>query len=499
MFDQQPLEPTKRFPTLTARGVVLCLALIIFSVQFLYPWNDLSWQRFYRSFGTGILLLSVLWVVLSNHWLMDQFNSDSDEPEQLRDVRWTRNFVLAFIVGGAVVLLAYSLQFLLPQKGDGREVLSVFGAGALLALASLMTGALVGFVFGIPRSLRERPSPPRQPNPAPASPTQSTTASAPASAPTGTATDNTAAGNQFQSNTNLEEISDWLTKIIVGLGLTKLTKIPDYVGRLTWFVTHSIVAGHPEYTESVAFSIMAAFGCCGFFMGYLMTRLFLQRAFSLAAVATPADQMRSEVKGAALDPVSLDAVPDAATVDAGIKRALSVQSVSSNVSAASLRIQISALAKQYEALRLALASGDERTKSMEQVASQMKSLALAAQPLLDDLKKSNSSGERLAAVTFLEIKPQEGSLDWLVDRIVTERPFIGYHAALALLAATRAFAPASNDATDPAHPPITPDQKGPHTHLCEALKKAMKSVEDRGLTDSDRYKVLLSAKAESKC
>jgi hypothetical protein len=136
---------------------------------------------------------------------------------------------------------------------------------------------------------------------------------------------------------------------------------------------------------------------------------------------------------------------------------------------------------------------------MEQVASQMKSLALAAQPLLDDLKNSSSAGERLAAVTFLEITPQEDSLDWLVERIVTERPFIGYHAALGLLAAARAFTPASSEATDPAHPPAAPDQKGVYAHLCVALQKAMKSLEDRSLTDSDRYKVLLSAKAESKC
>lgn len=122
MFNQLPLEPSKRFAWLNGRGVVLCLALIIFSIQFLFPWNDLSWQRFYRCFGTGILILSVFWVVLSNHKLLDQFNSDSNESEQLRNVRWTRNFVLAFIAGGALVLLAYSLQFLLPKCNDGREV-----------------------------------------------------------------------------------------------------------------------------------------------------------------------------------------------------------------------------------------------------------------------------------------------------------------------------------------------------------------------------------------
>ena len=81
-------------------------------------------------------------------------------------MRWARNFVLAFIVQGALALLAYSLQFLLPKSSDGREVLAVFGAGAMLALASLMAGALVGFVFGIPSSLHERQVAPAQPKPA---------------------------------------------------------------------------------------------------------------------------------------------------------------------------------------------------------------------------------------------------------------------------------------------------------------------------------------------
>src|SRR5215207_9214061 len=46
-------------------------------------------------------------------------------------------------------------------------------------------------------------------------------------------------------------------------------------------------------------------------------------------------------------------------------------------------------------------------------------------------------GERLAAVTVLQVIPDPEYLPWLVDRIAAEKPFIGYHAAVALLAAAR--------------------------------------------------------------
>ena len=72
--DYLPSGENKRFSRFNAPGAVLCLALIIFSIQFLFPWNDHSWQRFYRSFGTGILILSVLWVVLSNPNFLDRFH-----------------------------------------------------------------------------------------------------------------------------------------------------------------------------------------------------------------------------------------------------------------------------------------------------------------------------------------------------------------------------------------------------------------------------------------
>ncbi|GGU72928.1 hypothetical protein GCM10010260_00730 [Streptomyces filipinensis] len=74
-------------------------------------------------------------------------------------------------------------------------------------MASGLTGALLGFLFGIPRSLRGRPQ----------------------------VSDNEAnspdAGG-YRSSTNPEEVSDWLTKIIVGVGLIQLGSATGALGRL---------------------------------------------------------------------------------------------------------------------------------------------------------------------------------------------------------------------------------------------------------------------------
>lgn len=103
------------------------------------------------------------------------------------------------------------------------------------------------------------------------------------------------------------------------------------------------------------------------------------------------------------------------------------------------RRQITELARQYEKIRRDLPSGDTRTRRMEVVASTMRTLTLSAYPLMEEFVESDSPGLRLAAVSMLEAVPGTDHLTWLGERIPAERPFIGYHAALALLAAARAL------------------------------------------------------------
>jgi hypothetical protein len=475
------------------RSLLPCLVILIFSIQFLFPWDVESWHRFWRSVGIATLIVGVPWILFQNERFLTQLWAGPDETAQLRDVRWTRNFVLAFILAGGAILLLYSLQFALPNGNRLRESLSLFGAGGLLALASLMGGALVGFIFGIPRFLRE---PQGDRAPTKSGQVEGSRSTDPATASKAEIASRTSSRSaRFQANTNLEEISDWLTKIIVGLGLTKLAKIPEYVARMTAFATDRLGASSgAELTENVAFSLMAAFSVGGFFMGYLMTRLYLPRALNSAE--GPEQKLTEEVDFAGADPISSGPVPDAAVWGLGIRRALTVQRASEGVNQSAIRDQVRRLAKNYELLRGSLSPGDERTNQMEQVAAQMKSLALAVQPFLSELKKSTSPGERLAAVTALEVRPQEDSLRWLVERIDVEKPFIGYHAALALLSAIRAStipAPGGQVAS------VAVEGSMPAQGVCDAIKEAIGILDGKGLQRTDRYRVLEAAKKEGLC
>jgi hypothetical protein len=124
--------------------------------------------------------------------------------------------------------------------------------------ACLVSGALLGFLFGIPKTLQGK-----------------SVISANGSGNAGARQGKDDAPGQ-QVNTNLEEISDWLTKILVGLGLTELRKVPDLVGTFA----KQLSAGLGGATETTfASAVIVYFSIVGFAGGYLLTRLFLQKAF----------------------------------------------------------------------------------------------------------------------------------------------------------------------------------------------------------------------------
>ena len=114
---------------------------------------------------------------------------------------WLRSltFCIAF---GVVVVLAFGTWF--PTASIAVAV--------LLAGGSLLIGALLGFLFGVPRS-----APPSEGKTA-----KSKDRTEDRTEPAGDAPD----PNRYRPNTNLEEVSDWLTKILVGVGLTQLGTAP---------------------------------------------------------------------------------------------------------------------------------------------------------------------------------------------------------------------------------------------------------------------------------
>jgi hypothetical protein len=102
-----------------------------------------------------------------------------------------------------------------------------------------------------------------------------------------------------------------------------------------------------------------------------------------------------------------------------------------------VRQRINELARAYQDVRKNMFAGDARTRKMEVIAAKMRASACDAYFLLDYLAKNPEPGCRLAAVSLLEARPNAEYLLWLSGRLAPEKPFVGYHAAIALFVAAR--------------------------------------------------------------
>ncbi len=159
--------------------------------------------------------------------------------------RASRVILLGLIFGlaalGVFATQAPSLVAFAATVGVG---LAIIGAGTAV-------GAIIGFLFGIPRRLQEP-----------------TTSSA-----TRVADGESAQGVPYAGNTSLEQISDWLTKIIVGVGLTQLINLPTALASLG-SVLGPALGGFPGSPIFGTFEFLY-FAIGGFFGAYLWTRLRL--------------------------------------------------------------------------------------------------------------------------------------------------------------------------------------------------------------------------------
>jgi TIR domain/HEAT repeats len=97
-----------------------------------------------------------------------------------------------------------------------------------------------------------------------------------------------------------------------------------------------------------------------------------------------------------------------------------------------VRGQVRSYARLYERTRQRMRAADERTHRMERIFQNMRALATASYPLLNELAGSPSPGERLAAVAILQLFAAQEYLPFLVKLVGSEKPFVGYHATKAL-------------------------------------------------------------------
>lgn len=165
-------------------------------------------------------------------------------------IGWT---VVAFGVAG---LTAMALWADGAKVATGVQFTAFFGADLLVAAAAASVGALLGFVFGIPRTLD------------PASRAAVATATSQGGAG--------AASNAIMAaNTNLERISDWLTTLLIGATLVQIKDIAAWIGNLG----RGLLQGGATANDAIIPVIVIYFFTLAFLGVYLITRLYLTSAF----------------------------------------------------------------------------------------------------------------------------------------------------------------------------------------------------------------------------
>lgn len=228
------------------RSFTIALALAIAMALFVFfIW---LWRNHPTIVVAVVPCLAALGLAGSLFWMR---KNAPQSPVAGQDIGATSGVLLLGLAGGFYVL--YAAVAYVDTTNRVAAILAV----EMWCWAACAFGFAVGFLFGIPRVL-QRDTP---------------------------AANGAAGGYDQRVNTNLEQISDWLTKIIVGLGLVQLQQIPGFLKRVSYWAAGSLPlqsnAQLPQ-VASFATAFLVYFVIVGFLAGYLLTRLYLAGAFRRA-------------------------------------------------------------------------------------------------------------------------------------------------------------------------------------------------------------------------
>jgi CheY-like chemotaxis protein len=213
--------------------------------------------------------------------MLETQGKSTREPEMVTSKAETvlRQYYRVFLVAIAIGLVAIVIFPL--QAGSLAQYFSVFATGLLFAAASLALGSLAGFLFGIPYANQTQNN--RQ------------TEEAENILPEG---QRQLAGERafrpYRPNTNLEQISDWLTKILVGVGLVQLSQVPDALQTFSQTVAPTL--GSWRGSGFFGAAILIYFLVLGFLLLFLWTRVNLPLLYAQSDLDQAAAFWREEGK-----------------------------------------------------------------------------------------------------------------------------------------------------------------------------------------------------------
>jgi hypothetical protein len=232
-----------------------------------------------------------------------QLSPNERLAESQKDIRFWTNLGLAnALIIGFIVIIAHG--------GILTSAIAAFGA-------SLGTGGILGFLFGVPSAAKapvninnagsvavgtgndSRTTGGALNDPANSAATVQTTppgpslvASPASSADTTTSnssstpTDDDATPTHY-SISNLEQVADWVTKLLLGGGLTQMQHIPPTIWRWSQIVAWGIIGDDSKVSpqrmlaeQSFSAGLLVYGFVLGFFAGFLITKLQLGKAIA---------------------------------------------------------------------------------------------------------------------------------------------------------------------------------------------------------------------------
>jgi uncharacterized membrane protein len=229
---------------------------------------------FQTAFRVGLMPNNIFLGICSVHLLQNPGASLTARaaPDSKTSLRPTwENAGLAILLVAGLLLMSNCAGFLAIIVGIPGQV----ATASLWAMMCIAIGALIGFLFAVPRVNPE-----------------------------------VRANSALVTNTNIEQVSDWLTKILVGVGLINFKDIGRFLDRLSGDLASSLGTEATPVSKPLALSLIVYFFVIGLIQGYLLTRLFLSKQFALQtsepeqAVTTTAPLAEELPTGTRGDPAS---------------------------------------------------------------------------------------------------------------------------------------------------------------------------------------------------
>jgi hypothetical protein len=234
-----PLNPNHSKPDVIERlrkyYPLLLLAAAVMVYVVVKAEEDRNWHVAQACLLTALLLTAItIWC-----WWQERHKT----PDLSVNAEIYRRALEKLLWCVAVGLFAMFSAATRQEYWQAHNVARAIGYGILIAGSAFISGVLAGYLFGLRPTDNSKNS-----------------ANQPSSPP---------------PQTNLVEIADWLTKIILGAGLVQLTRLPGPIWTFAQTMAKGVSGADPNLetpNPAMALAIMGFFSTCGLLYGYLWTR-----------------------------------------------------------------------------------------------------------------------------------------------------------------------------------------------------------------------------------